>query len=126
MLPFLLSVTPRVLTIAFAFLTVTVALGMRLAALVMGAGRHSGRLAAVHGALGALGLVLLVLSLLGATRGVAQGAGLFGWDAAVLLAAAALSGLGVLLRRGGSGGLLFLHASIAVFGYVILASYITF
>jgi len=85
-------------------------------------------LGALHGALGAAGLGLLLLALRGPPRGMATGVAGFGMVAAVLLAVALVAGLAVLaarLRRRGIGGLFIaIHASLAIAGIVILAAYV--
>ncbi len=118
------------LKLAFAFLSVACAFGAFLAMLVMRAdekaGRPPWRVAAVHGVLGGVGVAILLWGLWGAApRGVAEGVGPFGWDAAGLLSAALLAGIAVLVLRRRSGLLLALHAVLAMFGYVILAAYVS-
>jgi hypothetical protein len=72
-------------------------------------------------------LLVLVFALRsGAPRGVAQGVGAFGWDAVVLLGAALTAGIGVLLGRGRYGLVLALHVVLAMFGYTILLTYVSF
>jgi hypothetical protein len=76
---------------------------------------------------GGLGLLVLFLALRSGTpRGVAEGVGPFGWDAALLLAAALVAGLAGLFRRGRSGLVLALHVILAMFGYTILLTYVSF
>jgi hypothetical protein len=115
-------------TLAFTVLTGAVALGLLLAARVSRAdgARPSGRLTAVHGGLGAAGLVLLLLGLRAPARGLTAGAATFGWDAAGLLGAALLLGLVILAKPRTAGMLLVLHGVFAITGYVILFSYISF
>ena len=80
-----------------------------------------------HGLLGALGLGVLLLTMgqpaAGANRGVAP----FRLDAAVLLGAALLLGLGILaaVRTAPkfTGAAIALHAMVAMFGLAILAAY---
>lgn len=80
----------------------------------------------LHGILGASGLVLLLVALRGPTRGVAYGAGGFGTMAAILLGCAILAGLLVLrarLRTRGPMMAIGIHATLAIFGLVLLAAY---
>jgi hypothetical protein len=85
-------------------------------------------IAALHGLLGVAGIGCLVVSLGGPPRGVRFGVGSFGTISAVLLALAALAGLGVLfrhrVRRQRAGTLIGLHATLAIGGFVILAAYV--
>ncbi len=116
------------LYLSFAFLTAASALGAFLAVLVMraDAGRPPWRIAAVHGGLGGLGLAILLFALWGTgQRGEAKGVSLFGWDAVGLLGAAFLAGIGAWGLRGRSGLVVALHAILAMFGYVILATYVS-
>jgi len=117
-----------VLSLSFAALSAASALGAYLAILVMRTDsvRPPWRIAAVHGGLGGAGLAVLVFALWGAApRGVAEGVSVFGWDAVALLGAAFLAGLGVWGLRGRSGLVIALHAILAMFGYVILAAYVS-
>jgi hypothetical protein len=116
---------------AFVALTAAVALGTMLAILYLRsttAGAAPWPLAALHGCLGIGGLLCLVLALRGPPRGVELGAGSFGPISAVLLALAALAGLGILLRQRckgrRAGTLIGVHATLAVSGFVILAAYL--
>ncbi len=80
----------------------------------------------LHGLAGASGVVLLLLALRGPARGVAYGAGGFGTLAAVLLGLAILAGLVVMLvrrRRRDPMLAIGLHATLAIFGFVLLAAY---
>jgi len=117
----------KMLILSFAVLTAAAALGALLVVLVMreGGARPAWWVGAVHGVLGALGLLILFLALRGPPRGAVDGTSLFGWDAAGLLAVALLAGIGVLVRRRRPGLLLALHAILAVFGYVILFTYVS-
>lgn len=87
-------------------------------------------LAAVHGvlAVGGFGLLLAALAIL-PVRGVRTGTQSFGTIAAVALALAAVVGfimIGLHLRRGRvPGGLVGLHATVAVTGFVVLLVYAT-
>lgn len=80
----------------------------------------------LHGLAGVSGLVLLVLALRGPARGVAYGAGGFGTMAAVLLGLTVLAGLVVMRVRQRKGDPMLaigLHATLAIFGFVVLAAY---
>jgi hypothetical protein len=114
------------LGVATTLLAVAVAIGTFLAV------RRKGRLPALsvgaaHGTIGLTGLGVLIYLLPGSHRGEATGSQSFGVIAAALLAAAAAVGLGMLalhLRaRRLSGGLVGVHATLAVCGFVILAVY---
>jgi hypothetical protein len=125
------------LTVAFVVLAAAVALGSVLAVLYLG-GRTAPAatwppwppwpLSAAHGLLGIGGLCCLALALGGSLRGADRGVASFGAIAAVLLAMAALAGIGVLmthrLRRRRAGTLLGLRAMLAVGGFVVLAAYL--
>ncbi len=96
--------------------------------LLYGTGRRRGlRFAGpVHGLLGASGLGLLVLALGGPARGAAYGVSGFGSMAAILLGCAILLGLLVLrarLRRRDPMFVIGIHATLAIFGLVLLAAY---
>ena len=85
---------------------------------------------ALHGLLGAVGLLLLLLGLVGGPRrGVEQGAGSFGLVAAWLVAAALGLGLVVawarLRRRPPSMLVVGVHATLGVAGLVLLATYVS-
>jgi hypothetical protein len=117
------------LSMSFAVLSAASGIGAVLAALISRADKRRPPwfIGAIHGGLGALGLAVLFVALTqSAPRGLAQGAAFFGWDAAVLLAAALLAGILLLVVRGRSALLLSLHAVLAIFGYVILATYVSF
>ena len=83
--------------------------------------------AAVHGLLELGGWVVLLVALRGPTRGARTGTEPFGTIAAILLGVAAMVGIALFAsrarRRGGRGGLIGVHASFAVCGFVILAVY---
>jgi hypothetical protein len=83
--------------------------------------------AVLHGLLALAGYALLILALGGPPRGVAAGAASFGLIAAIALALAALPGLLLfaqhLRKRRLAGGLIGLHASLAIAGFVILLTY---
>ncbi len=108
-------------------ISATAALGFVLA-LLHGLHRTRGLRVAgpLHGILGACGLVLLLFALRGPARGVAYGAGGFGTMAAVLLGCAILAGLFVArarLRARDPMVAIGLHATLAIFGLVLLAAY---
>jgi hypothetical protein len=75
-----------------------------------------------HGVVGAAGLAILLLALRGPARGVGAGVGSFGTIAAVLFAAALLSGVGLLLLQR-KGIVIAIHAGIAISGYVLLLAW---
>jgi hypothetical protein len=75
-----------------------------------------------HGVVGAAGLAILLLALRGPARGVGAGVGSFGTIAAVLFAAALLSGVGLLLLYR-KGIVIAIHAGIAISGYVLLLAW---
>ena len=82
-----------------------------------------------HGAVGLGGLGVLLVALRGPPRAVALGGAAFGPVAAAMLATAALAGGAVLaLRLRGtrpSVMLVGLHATVALFGLVVLAAYLS-
>jgi hypothetical protein len=122
------SAPAAMLIAAFIALTAAVTLGTALAVLYLRRMTAPWPLAAVHGLLGIGGLCCLALSLGGPPRGADLGVASFGTTSAVLLAVAALAGLGTLfthrLRRRPAGTLIALHAMLAVSGFVILAAYL--
>jgi hypothetical protein len=81
----------------------------------------------VHGTVGALGFVALLLGLRGSARGVRMGAGSFGVVAAGFLAATLLIAATIVLaqmrRRSPPGLAIALHATLAVGGFVMLVAY---
>ncbi len=104
-------------------------LGLGLA-LLHGLGRPPALSAGLaHGTLGLGGLAVLMAALGGPPRGVALGGASFGVFAAVMLAATALAGLLILTARARrwrpSALLIGLHATLALFGVVILAAYLS-
>ena len=114
------------LGVATSLLAIAVAIGSVLAL------RRKGRLPALpvgaaHGAIGIAGLGVLIYLLPGSRRGEATGSQSFGVIAAALIAAAAAVGLGMLavhLRAHRlPGGLVGIHATLAVSGFVILVVY---
>lgn len=119
------------LTAAFWTLGAAVALGAaaawpHLRAPAVGVGRWLP--GAAHGSLAALGFVLLVLALPGASRGAAAGVAAFGPVAAALAGLALLAGLGMLVarlrRKRPPGALVGVHATLGVSGFVILLAYL--
>ncbi len=117
----------------------TAAIGVLLAAVVMGAGLAIAQLrttgarripwpvGALHGLLGAGGIVLAVLA--PAETGAAQaGAGGFRAIGVVLLCLALLAGLTILRRRLSGGPLTMtrigIHALLAISGVVVLGAYL--
>ena len=83
--------------------------------------------ASLHGLLALAGTALLLWALAGPERGRAAGAGSFGLIAAITLGVAAVPGLLLLAqhlrRRRLAGGLIGLHAALAITGFVILLTY---
>ena len=83
----------------------------------------------VHAATGLCGLGVLLAALGGPPRGVALGGASFGPVAAAMLGAAALAGgLMLALRLRGTAPsvmLIGLHATVALFGVVVLAAYLS-
>ncbi len=83
----------------------------------------------VHAATGVGGLGVLLAALGGPPRGVALGGASFGLVAAAMLGTAALAGSLVLaLRLRGTKPsimLIGLHATVALFGVVVLAAYLS-
>jgi hypothetical protein len=75
-----------------------------------------------HGIVGTVGLGALLLALRGPMRGVATGVSSFGTVAAVLFAAAALTGV-VLLSWRRNGVVMAIHAGIAITGYAIVLAW---
>ncbi|HVA14681.1 MAG TPA: hypothetical protein VNF99_15650 [Stellaceae bacterium] len=84
-------------------------------------------LAWLHGIAALVGYGMLVAALMGPARGAATGTQSFGRVAALLLLLAALIGIASLAlhlwRRRMVGIAIGIHASVAIFGYVILAVY---
>jgi hypothetical protein len=119
------------LTAALTILTVAVLLGSALAVMYLrtdSAVAPPWTLAALHGLVAVAGLGCLVLALRGPPRGLAQDTAGFGMIAAVLMAAAAVLGVGFVaarLRKRRLPGLLIgFHATLAVSGFVILMVYV--
>jgi|GEM_PF-2604304 len=116
---------------AFVIVTLAVALGAVLAVMhiqMKSATMPRRQLAALHGLLALIGLGCLILALGGPPRGLDQGTASFGIIAAALFALAAVLGGGLLASRifkgRIGGGLIGIHATLAVSGFVILAAYV--
>jgi hypothetical protein len=81
----------------------------------------------VHGAAGAVAVVLLLVALQGPRRGVHTGAGGFGWTAFALMALALAGGVTILtfhLRKRGAPVLLIaMHAMLGIAGGVMLSAW---
>ncbi len=78
----------------------------------------------LHGMIGAIGLLVLLLVLRGPPRGVAEGAGYFGTTAAWLMGAALVTGVVVLLRRQNAPtAMIAIHSGFAITGYVLLLAW---
>lgn len=110
--------------------TVVVLLGATLAIQIM---RRPAQppprvLAWLHGIAALLSYGVLLVALMGPPRGAATGTQSFGLVAALLLLLAALIGIVSLalhlFRRRMPGVAIGIHASVAIFGYVILAVYL--
>ena len=119
------------LTAAFVIFTIAVVLGAVLAVLHLRTDRTATPpwpLGALHGALALVGLGCLALALRGPPRGVQLGTASFGIIAAALFVLAALLGARLLAARifgkQIGGGLIGVHATLAVSGFVILAAYV--
>ncbi|HEX3973249.1 MAG TPA: hypothetical protein VHX19_18105 [Stellaceae bacterium] len=118
------------LTDAVLAFAIVVLLGAALAIQIMRRPSHapSRTLAWLHGVAALISYGVLVVALMGPTRGAATGTQSFGLVAAVLLLLAAVIGivsLGLhLVRRRMPGIAIGIHASMAVFGYVMLAVYL--
>lgn len=82
----------------------------------------------VHAAAGAAGLAVLIFALLSSpARGVSEGVGTFGRVAATMLGFAFLAGASIWRgrrKRSDPTVLIGIHASLAIFGVVILAAYL--
>jgi hypothetical protein len=116
---------------AFVILSTAMLLGTVLAVLHLrseGAAVPPWPLAGIHGLLAIGGFGCLLLALRGPPRGLATGTASFGTIAAALVALAALVGGGILgmhlLKRRLPGMLIGIHATLAVSGFVFLATYI--
>jgi hypothetical protein len=118
------------LLIAMLILGAAVALGLYLGSLLLMDEKLPARMIRVgwvHGGLGALGVGALLLALRGPARGVAQGAGSFGWTSGIILTVTLAGGLTILIlhliRRKVSPLLIAMHGTLGVAGYVLLAAY---
>jgi hypothetical protein len=118
------------LLLSFSLLVITALLGSALAALHLRTGNAKPPgwpFGVLHGVLGIIGFVTLLLALRGPPRGEAMGVGSFGRIAAVLLTLALLAGLAILVARlryrRVPGLIIGIHATIAVSSVVILAAY---
>ena len=118
------------LTLATFLLATTVLFGVILAGFHHKARGRAGPplpLVTGHGLLALAGAGVLIAALRGPARGVATGTQSFGAIAAIALALAILIGAGLLLSRLAGrrigGGLIGVHASVAVTGFVILLFY---
>lgn len=118
------------LSLAVWSFTIVVFLGTALAIQILRRPTHapSRLLAWLHGVAALLSYGMLVVALKGPARGAATGTQSFGLTAAILLLVAAAIGLLSLVlhyrRRRMPGVAIGVHASVAVFGYVILAVYL--
>ena len=122
------------LSLAVLSFTIVVLLGAALAIQILRRPTHapSRVLAWLHGTAALMSYGVLLVALMGASQGEARGAATgtqsFGLVAALLLLLAAVIGivsLGLhLFRRRMPGIAIGIHASVAIFGYVILAVYL--
>ena len=110
--------------------TITVLLGAALAIQILRRAAHapSRLLAWLHGIAAVVSYGVLLIALMGPPRGAATGTQSFGVTAAVLLLVAAAIGLLSMVlhyrRKRMPGIAIGVHASVAIFGYVILAVYL--
>jgi hypothetical protein len=119
------------LVTAFIILSLAVLSGCALAVLHLrndGAGTPPWPLAALHGLLAIVGLCCFALALRGPPRGLVHGMASFGVIATALITLAALAGAGLLAthirKKRIAGGMIGIHATLAVSGFVILAAYV--
>lgn len=118
------------LSLAVLSFTIVVLLGVALAIQILRRPTHapSRLLAWSHGIAALLSFGVLLVALRGPPRGAATGTQSFGLIAALLLLVAALIGIASLalhlVRRRMPGVAIGIHASVAIFGYVILAVYL--
>jgi hypothetical protein len=115
----LVSVAVWVLTLAVAAGTGLALWHLRAAD---GAARPPISAGITHGIIGLIGLGALLLALRDPARGVASGVGSFGTTAAVLFAAAVVSGIALLLLHR-KPVMMAIHAGIAITGYVLLLAW---
>ena len=118
------------LTLAFCLLSLTALLGLVLAGLHLQAGRTRPPrwpVWALHGSLGLVGFIILLLCLGGPPRGAALGLANFGRFAAVLLGVALLAAAEILFERLRHHRLPVLmaglHATLAIGAVIVLAAY---
>jgi len=117
------------LDLATIILAAAVAMGAAAAVMSLRAGGAPAPLAvtSAHAVFAAGGYAVLLVALAGPRRGAATGTASFGAIAAVLLGLAVLAGLALLRQRRArgriSGGLIGVHATLAVTGFIILAAY---
>ena len=111
--------------------TIVVVLGATLAISILRrpSAKPPAAVAWLHGIAALSSYALLIVALIsGPARGVATGTQSFGLDAAVLLLLAAVIGVGSLAlhlkRKRMPGAVIGIHASVAIFGYVVLAVYL--
>lgn len=121
----------RLLALAFWILAAGVVLGSGLAFMHIRAAKiPPWPVGALHGALGAAGLGVLILALQGPARGVEYGVSSFGPVAAYLAALALFLGLIVLLLarrfKRATGLAIAVHSTIAVTAFVLLSAYLLF
>src|SRR5579863_6056999 len=118
------------LTLSVLAFTVVVLLGGALAVQIMRNPAKSAprALAWLHGVAALLSYGVLLVALTGPARGAATGTQSFGLGAALLFLLAALIGivsLALHLRRRRMPGIAIgIHASVAIFGYALLAVYL--
>jgi hypothetical protein len=118
------------LSLAVLSFTIVVLLGGALAIQILRRPTHapSRLLAWLHGVGALISYGVLIVALMGPSRGAATGTQSFGIVAALLLLLAAVIGivsLGLhLFRRRMPGIAIGIHASVAIFGYVIVAVYL--
>ena len=118
------------LSLAVLSFTIVVLLGGALAIQILRRPTRapSRLLAWLHGIAALLSYGVLLVALMGPPRGAATGTQSFGLIAALLLLLAAVIGIVSLVlhlfRRRMPGIAIGVHASVAVFGYVILAVYL--
>jgi len=117
-----------VLIASFVILGCAALLGSILAILHLRSARPVWAFGGLHGLLGLSGLGCLSATLGGPPRGLGFGTATFGMISAGLIALAALVGGGILMqrlrKRRLEGGLIGIHATLAVSGFVVLAAYL--